>query len=93
MIPTCNFELSWSLAAKFSERAIWCSASTRRDMRETSMRRIKASSSSDGINGDPKDSPRYKLGITVELRGIVMKTAADESIHETDCSLRMLARK
>jgi hypothetical protein len=53
--------------ARLSESAMWCSTSTRRDIRETSMRRMNASNSSGGKCRDERDMPSERLGMTVAL--------------------------
>ena len=72
MMPTCgSISSCWRVlvvrSAWCSVSAMWCSARTRREMRETSMRRMNASNSSGGRCGDARDRPRERSGITAEL--------------------------
>lgn len=70
MMPTCGSpEDSRPRPACMSESAMWCSVRTRREMRETSMRRMKASSWSEGRCGEARERPRERLGMTDTLKG------------------------
>ena len=51
--------------------AMWCSASTRRDIRETSIRRMNESRRSGRRYGEDRDMPSERFGITDLLRRYV----------------------
>jgi hypothetical protein len=76
IIPTCSVLFLSTARSRCSgldtekslDSAMWCSARTRRDIRETSMRLMNASSSSGGRYGEDSESPSESAGMTAALR-------------------------